>query len=173
MTTTSAGFRIRAAHPHEAPALSVLALRSKAHWGYDDDFLAACAEELTIQPETCDGIRLEVAEQAGRIRGFYRLAGTPPHGELAALFVDPPDIGTGVGSSLFEAATERARQLHFRSFEIASDPGAEGFYLRKGAVAAGRVPSSSIPGRWLPLLRLDLIPRASRATDRWSPSAPA
>ncbi len=33
---------IRAARPGEADALSALCLRSKAHWGYDDDFLERC-----------------------------------------------------------------------------------------------------------------------------------
>jgi hypothetical protein len=34
--------RIRPARPDEATDLSALAMRSKAYWGYDDDFLRAC-----------------------------------------------------------------------------------------------------------------------------------
>jgi hypothetical protein len=46
--------RIRPAEPVDAAALSELALSSKAVWGYDAAFLAACRAELTVRP---DGIR--------------------------------------------------------------------------------------------------------------------
>ena len=32
----------------DAPALTLLALRSKAVWGYDAAFIAACRDELTL-----------------------------------------------------------------------------------------------------------------------------
>ena len=48
---------VRAARPAEAEAISALALRSKAHWGYDPAFLEACREDLTIDPAWCDGVR--------------------------------------------------------------------------------------------------------------------
>jgi hypothetical protein len=35
----SAAFRIRRGKPEESVALSELAMRSKAHWGYDREFL--------------------------------------------------------------------------------------------------------------------------------------
>ena len=39
---------IRPARPEEAAALSDLALRAKAHWGYDNAFLKAYRAELTV-----------------------------------------------------------------------------------------------------------------------------
>ncbi|WP_245700178.1 hypothetical protein [Geodermatophilus siccatus] len=53
----------RPAVPNEADALSRLALRSKGHWGYDEEFLAACRVELTLQPEQCDGVHTVVAKR--------------------------------------------------------------------------------------------------------------
>lgn len=41
---------IRDARPDEAGELTELALRSKAHWGYDEAFMASCREELTVRP---------------------------------------------------------------------------------------------------------------------------
>ncbi len=32
----------------ELPAMNTMMLCSKAHWGYDDAFMAACVEELTV-----------------------------------------------------------------------------------------------------------------------------
>src|SRR5687768_14923343 len=43
--------RIRRARPDEAEHLTALTLRSKAHWGYDADFMAACVPSLTITSE--------------------------------------------------------------------------------------------------------------------------
>jgi hypothetical protein len=42
------------------------------------------------------------------------------------------------------------------SLDIEADPFAAGFYERMGARRIGTVASGVIPGRWLPLYRLDL-----------------
>ncbi|GAB3876259.1 GNAT family N-acetyltransferase [Kibdelosporangium lantanae] len=144
--------RLRPAHPAEATALSELALRSKAHWGYDAEFLEACRAELTLDPDALVAQRGTVAEVDGRLVGFYTLAGEPPEGELTCLFVEPDQIGTGVGRRLWQHAVDAARALGFQRFTIESDPSAEYFYLRMGAVRTGATPSGSIPGRELPEL---------------------
>ena len=72
------------------------------------------------------------------------------------LFVDPPAIGQGVGGALFSYLTAVASDLGFHRLTIAADPNAEPFYLAKGAVRIGGVPSGSVPGRVLPLLALAL-----------------
>jgi GNAT superfamily N-acetyltransferase len=67
----------------------------------------------------------------------------------------PGRIGDGVGTALLEAACAAAAGRGARTLGVASDPGAEGFYLRRGARRIGEVPSRPA-GRRLPLLRLDL-----------------
>ena len=145
---------IRAARPDEADVLSDLAVRSKGHWGYDDAFLDACRAELAVAPDACDGEHVLVAVLDGSIAGFVELEGSPPKGELAALFVDPVHIGGGVGSRLLAAAVSRAAAMGFESLVIDADPEAQEFYLRAGAVRIGEVASGSIPGRSLPQLEL-------------------
>jgi GNAT superfamily N-acetyltransferase len=145
---------VRPAVPAEADALSRLALRSKAHWGYGEQFLAACRAELTLDPQQCDGVRTVVAERDGELLGFYRLAGDPPVAELADLFVDPEAIGRGLGALLLADAVHRARALGIDRLVIDADPYAEGFYARMGARRVGTVPSGSIAGRELPRLEL-------------------
>jgi GNAT superfamily N-acetyltransferase len=149
---------VRPAVPAEAEALSRLALRSKGHWGYDDQFLAACRAELTVAPEQCDGVHLVLAEGGTALLGFYRLAGEPPVAELADLFVDPDAIGRGVGAVLLADAVDRARALGISRLTIDADPHAEGFYARMGARRVGTVASGSIPGRELPRLELAVDP---------------
>jgi GNAT superfamily N-acetyltransferase len=145
---------VRAARAAEADAISALALRSKAHWGYDPDFLAACRGDLTIRPEWCDGVRLVVAEQDGVLLGYARVAGEPPVGELAGLFVDPAAIGSGVGGLLLRHAVGIAAGLGMTLLEIDSDPHAEPVYRHAGAVRTGEFPSTIDPARLLPRLEL-------------------
>lgn len=121
-------------------------------------FLEACRAELTIHPRQCDGVRLIVAERAGTVLGFYRLAGHPPHGELADLFVEPTAVGQGVGGHLLRHATEVSRQLGFELLSIDADPNAEAFYLNAGAIRTGDVASASISDRRLPRLELSVLP---------------
>jgi len=149
---------LRPAVPAEAGALSRLALRSKGHWGYDDEFLALCREELTLQPEQCDGVHIVVAEDGAALLGFYRLAGEAPVAELADLFVDPDAIGHGLGATLFADAVTCARALGISRLVIDADPNAEGFYARMGARRVGKVASGSIAGRELPRLELVVEP---------------
>jgi GNAT superfamily N-acetyltransferase len=157
-------YQLRPATAEDLGPLSELALRSKGHWGYDDAFLEACRDELTLTPGRLEAEVVTVAEVpgAGPV-GFAALrlgvgVGEPvaPDGELTDLFVDPTWIGHGVGLGLWDDAVARARAAGCRALVIEADPFAEAWYARRGAVTVGRVPSGSIPGRSLPLMRLAL-----------------
>ncbi|MEU6201414.1 GNAT family N-acetyltransferase [Streptomyces sp. NPDC047061] len=140
---------IRPAQDEEASFLSDLALRSKAHWGYDAAFLEACREELALTGPDLARHRTAVAERDGSILGFTTLEGEPPQGVLGMMFVDPDAIGQGIGRVLFTHAVETAQALGFTRFTIDADPNAEPFYEAMGGIPVGRVPSGSIPGRTL------------------------
>ena len=62
---------IRDATVADLAPLSALARRSKAHWGYDDPFMAACADELTVTPDMLDNQTVRLFEDSGTRRGFY------------------------------------------------------------------------------------------------------
>ena len=147
----------RRARPDEAAALSGMALRSKAHWGYENEFLEACRQEMTLAPELIDSEHVYLIEAGGRPVGFYTLMKWKADIELGHLFVDPPAIGQGVGRALWEDAVERAAELGYSRLLIQSDPNAVGFYLRLGAERIGEVPSVAWPGRNLPLLVYPLV----------------
>ncbi|GHF62634.1 N-acetyltransferase [Kitasatospora xanthocidica] len=149
--------QIRPARPDEAALLTGIALRSKAYWGYDEAFMAACREELTVDAAVIEGSFTAVAEEDGRVLGFALLSGGPPSGSLEMLFVEPGAIGRGVGRALFGHVRERATALGLRRLTIDSDPHAEPFYRAMGAVRIGSTPSASIPGRELPLLALEPV----------------
>jgi GNAT superfamily N-acetyltransferase len=150
--------KVRDARADEVGMLSELALRSKAYWGYDTDFLEAVRAELTFHADDVRTRYLVVAELAGRVVGFASLDGEPPEGELGNLWVEPEAIGTGVGRRLWEHVVEQARTAGFQTLLIEADPHAEGFYLAMGAQRIGTAPSGSIAGRELPLLRFHTGP---------------
>ncbi len=151
--------RLRKPEPGEAAVLSAIAWRSKAHWGYDDAFMRACRDELTVSAESLKDSSeyWQLAEVDGRIAGFI---GVVPEStdtaEIEALFVEPEFIGGGIGRHLLLAATDAAKARGYTVLVIQSDPDAAGFYEKMGAKLVGDRPSDSVPGRRLPLYELDL-----------------
>ncbi|MEV4604848.1 GNAT family N-acetyltransferase [Amycolatopsis sp. NPDC049253] len=113
---------------------------------------------MTLQPDDLVAGKATVAQIGERVVGFYTLAGQAPEGELGCLFVEPDHIGTGVGRRFWQHSVDIARTLGFQRLTIGSDPFAEDFYLKMGAVRIGSVPSGSIPRRLLPLPAYRLSP---------------
>jgi GNAT superfamily N-acetyltransferase len=151
--------RLRRAGPGDAQALSSLAFRSKASWGYDIDFMKRCRAELTWSGEQMDAPRntFVVCEIDGAPAGFYGLEMLrETDAELVALFVRPDLLRNGIGSLLVRHMVSEARRIGIRRVTIQGDPNAEEFYLAIGARAAGYRESGSIPGRYLPVFTLSI-----------------
>ena len=146
---------LRQGRPDDCAALSQLALRSKAVWGYSAEFLAQCALELTVRPEHLP--HLFVIERDAELIAFYALSEAPGQcAELEFLFVDPQHLRRGHGQTLLAHARRHARQaLAVHSIVIQGDPHADAFYVAAGARRIGERASDSIPGRTLPLYELD------------------
>ncbi len=130
-------------------------LRSKAHWGYDAAFLAACRDELTLGADELTARRVVVAEdvRSGVLLGVASLEGEAPDGIIGLLFVEPGLIGRGIGRTLYAHLLDTARAAGFTRLTIDSDPHAVGFYRALGA--------RPVPGGGpLPRLRVELPARA-------------
>ncbi len=156
----SMSLRIREAFPQEANMLSRLALRSKGHWGYSQDFLDACRSELTVDASrfgTAD-YQCLAALDGGSIVGFYILERVSSASyELEALFVEPEHIGSGVGRLLIQHAVRRLSEQGVERLIIQGDPHATEFYVAAGARQVGTRESDSIPGRELPLFEIEIV----------------
>jgi GNAT superfamily N-acetyltransferase len=150
---------IRPARAGEAPALTELAIRSKAHWGYDVAFIEKVRPLLTFSEQDLVASPVYVLDAGGTAIGMYRLTGTPPSGELEDLWLDPDAIGHGHGRRLFAHALATASELGFDELTIEADPNAEGFYAAMGAARAGERRSPS--GRTLSLLQVRTRRRTS------------
>lgn len=134
-----------------------MVLRSKAHWGYDEDFMAAAAEVLEVTAEDLarPGYTVAVDEDDTPL-GLLYVSRDGVKVSLDKLFVDPAAMGLGVGRILFDLAVEQARAMGGKRMTIESDPQAAPFYERMGAEIIGEAPSEAIPGRMLPMLEYAL-----------------
>src|SRR5947207_10640619 len=102
---------IRAPDVRELPVLSELCMRSKAVWGYDDDFMAACLKELTFVPGELVSSRIAVAARGERVLGVAQVRMVGRDADLQKLFVEPSALRGGVGRALFDWATDAAREM--------------------------------------------------------------
>ena len=148
---------IRRARLDECALLTRLAFRSKATWGYSEQFMADCRDELTISEADIQNHQFFVLELDGEVIGFCALQESGEgQGELADVFVEPAHLRAGHGRRLVEHAKDAARALGWRSLLVEADPNAREFYRRCGGAQIETASSGSIPGRRLPLIKIPL-----------------
>jgi len=146
----------RLARDAECPALSEMMLQSKAHWDYDPEFIEACRNDLTITPDWLKVNHGFVAERGNVVVGFFGLGLEGHTAHVEHFFVAREAIGSGVGGLMWREYVRLAKDHGARCIEIESEPYAEAFYQRMGAVTVGSAPSTVFPGRQLPLMELKL-----------------
>ena len=115
--------------PADHERLRELTFESKAHWGYDREFVRRWAEGLTFESAQ----ERWVAEADSEIVAWAALV--PPADTVAVLddlWVDPAWIGQGLGSRLFRLSADRARALGAERLEWGAEPNAVGFYEKLG-----------------------------------------
>jgi len=125
--------RIRGARVAEAPLLEALQRRSSDVWEAYREQLAAHPDAIELPQAFVDNGWVRVAVAADRtLIGFAVVIPTngPAH-ELDGLFVEPSNMGHGVGRALVEDAAARASRGGAECLEVTAGP-ARGFYERVG-----------------------------------------
>ena len=149
---------LRKATGDDADALTDLAHRAKAHWGYPASWMREWDAQLTIIPGYIEMHDVWVAERDGTVVGMCALEDRGARWLLEHVWVEPGLHGGGIGRALVFRALDTARERHARVVELLADPYASGFYERLGARHTGDVPAP-IPGareRTLPRNEFDL-----------------
>lgn len=123
---------IRRATPADLPAVDALMRSVSAYHGEYAPMLAGYA----LKPEQFDADLFYLAQDAGRVLGFYSLV-TEGEPELDLMFVDDAAQGTGLGAALFRHMADQARSVGIDAVKIIANPPAEGFYRRMGAERIG------------------------------------
>jgi GNAT superfamily N-acetyltransferase len=151
-------FIIRIADEEEGPVLTDLAMRSKASWGYSDDFMEACREELTFTSERMEACTVWVAVFDDTIVGMIALDGKEDGAtaEVEQFFVDPEFQALGIGKALMAVLLNAAHGRGVMRLVVDSDPNAEEIYAKFGFVTTGRSPSGAIANRTLPRMEMSL-----------------
>ncbi|MEM1045983.1 MAG: GNAT family N-acetyltransferase [Pseudomonadota bacterium] len=151
---------IRRARADEAGELTELCLRSKQSNGYDDAFMAACRDELTITPDRLEEGEYWVAVSDSLCGCACLLVDQASKtGEVHAFFIDPACQRRGIGRRLWKKLLERAGDCGLSRLDLEADPFAVPFYQALGFRIVGEAPSGSIPGRMIPTMQLDLAPQ--------------
>lgn len=117
----------------DAPALSALAQRSKAHWGYPEAWMEAWEPALTLTPAQLAGHYTVLVAADGPLLGFCGLERDENGWQLEHCWVDPSAMKGGHGRRLVEHALAVARGLGASTLSVESDPSAQAFYERLGA----------------------------------------
>lgn len=152
---------LRSGLPADAAAASAVAQRAKGSWGYPAEWLERWSRALTICPEALTDDRSVVAVCSGVLAGVCVLGFHDDRSSLEHLWVDPPHQQRGIGVAMMRRALGLVARAGRRRLLVESDPSAEGFYRRAGAVRIGETPAPmpGAPDRVLPLLALDVAAR--------------
>jgi len=146
---------IRRAIPDESDALSALAHAAKRHWNYPDEWIAHWHDNLTITRDFIRSNEVFVAVMDGEIGGCCALVLSEALAELEHMWIDPKQMGKGIGRALFEHVEARAKEAGAPMLELSADPHAEKFYERMGAKRVGDVPADMFgQPRVLPRMRV-------------------
>ena len=147
---------IRRAVAEDCDALTTLALRAKAHWGYAEAQIENWRALLTISRATLAVRSIFVGEVDGTVVGFHSLVPGSGPWHLDDLWVAPEHMRRGFGRALILHAWETAVAGGANCLLIDAEPNAEPFYIACGAARFGAVPApiEGQPARVRPQLKL-------------------
>jgi GNAT superfamily N-acetyltransferase len=144
----------RPAMPYEAAFLSEIAFAAKSYWGYPAEWMELWRPDLTITPRYLETEKVCVIESGDEIVGFAGLSSNHLGRNMEHLWLRPAHIGRGLGRRLFGETVRLARDEGTTRLFVNSDPNAEGFYIKMGAIRIG-LELYELPGgahRKIPLL---------------------
>lgn len=134
-------------------------IESKSYWGYSYEQLETWRAKLKFESEYIARNTVKLIIKDAKTIGFYALIKRENKGEvdeLDHLWLLPEAIGLGIGNIVYKEIVKDCKRIGIKEFYIISDPDAQGFYLKKGAVLVGEV-FSDAQQRMLPKLKYQLI----------------
>jgi N-acetylglutamate synthase-like GNAT family acetyltransferase len=143
------------AEAKDAELLRDILITSKGYWGYSQTQLEAWRSNLTFEADYIARNTVKLILKDNDVIGFFAIVKDDIN-ELDHLWLLPPAIGRGYGNLAFDRIILECKALEIADFYIISDPDAEGFYLKKGAVKVGEFYSEP-QKRFLPRLKFMLV----------------
>lgn len=134
----------------DLPVLNAIAMASKAHWGYPDEWLELWRDDLTLSEKDLAQFDVYKLLHKAKLIGWCAIIDGEMY-EVEHLWLLPVWIGKGLGRVLLEAALQRS-VLENKDIVLVADPNSQAFYEALGFEVIGQVKSQ--PGdRWLPRMR--------------------
>lgn len=130
-------------------------ITSKGYWGYSQEQLEQWRSNLRFEAEYIVRNTVKLILKDKELIGFFAIV-KGDRNELDHLWLLPKAIGKGYGNLVFAQILLECKILEISNFYIISDPDAEGFYLKKGALKVGEVYSEP-QKRMLPKLKFIVI----------------
>lgn len=143
---------IRRARKEDSEALSNVAARSEAYWGYDSEYMEKFRRIYKVTKEFITENPTFVMEEDNNIIGFYAVLRENDITSLEYFFIEPRYIGQGYGKILWNHLINNCKIAGIRELDIVTSPQAQDFYVKMGAVACGEVESLLKEGRIIPHL---------------------
>lgn len=148
---------IQKAKPTNHILLTQITFDGKAYWGYSQEQIQKWAEDLTITSQYIEDNEVYNLLVDDEIIGYYSsLKINEKEIRLDYLFLFAKYIGKGYGNLMMLHFLEEAKVKKLKRITLEAEPKAEDFYKKFGFVTYGQR-ESSIKGRFLPLMKLDLI----------------
>lgn len=96
-------YQVRQARPSEAEEMTHLSFRSKAYWGYPEEWIELWRKDLSVTSEMLEKYIAFVVECDGQIVGFW--CRDPVQSEEVShglLFIEPNHMGKGCAKMLLK-----------------------------------------------------------------------
>jgi N-acetylglutamate synthase-like GNAT family acetyltransferase len=126
------------AEENDAELLRDVLITSKGYWGYSQDQLEQWKSNLRFEVAYIARNTVKLIIKDNEVIGFFAIVKGDTN-QLDHLWLVPKAIGKGYGNLVFEQIVAECDRLDISNFYITSDPNAEGFYLKKGALKVGEV----------------------------------
>lgn len=136
-------------------AMSTIAQKAKGFWNYPKEWLKLWEDQLTFTSTDLKNNWSCGAYIEERLVGFVTFSQKENIAEIDNLWVLPEFMNQGIGGNLMAKALLAAKNNQLEKVRIESDPNAESFYKKFGAVRVGLVDSQPKP-RKLPVLEIKL-----------------
>lgn len=130
-------------------------IASKGYWGYSQQQLEQWRSNLTFEADYIARNTVKLILNDDEVIGFFSIVKGDTN-LLDHFWFLPKAIGKGYGTLVFEQIKVECNRLDIASFHIISDPDAEGFYLKQGALKIGEVYSEA-QKKFLPKLEFRVI----------------
>ena len=138
-------------------------ITSKGYWGYSQVQLEEWRSNLRFEEEYITRNTVKLILKDKEVIGFFAIVKGDSN-ELDHFWLLPEAIGKGFGNLVFEQILSECNRLEISNFHIISDPDAEGFYLKKGALKVGEVYSEP-QKRMLSKLKFTIVVRVCSEDD--------